>query len=84
MTIRSFDLRDDTVQLLDEQLRSGRAANPDAIIRAGIAALERAAAEHTKLEALRAAIDEGDAAPDAEDSSLAGILAELKLPQPTP
>jgi hypothetical protein len=31
---------------------------------------------------LRAAIDEGDNAPDADDHSLQGILAEARLPQP--
>ena len=35
-------------------------------------------ASREKLDALRAAIDEGDASGVAEDSSLSGILAEIR------
>jgi hypothetical protein len=35
-------------------------------------------ASREKLDALRAAIDEGDASGIAEDSSLSGILAEIR------
>jgi predicted transcriptional regulator len=35
-------------------------------------------ASRAKLEALRSAIDEGDASGVAEDSSLAGILADVR------
>jgi len=35
-------------------------------------------ASRNKLEALQAAIDEGDASGIAEDSSLEGILAEIR------
>lgn len=35
-------------------------------------------ASRAKLDALRAAIDEGDASGVAEDSSLEGILAEIR------
>jgi hypothetical protein len=52
-----------------------RDPSPDSITPARVDTVDL---EATKVAALRAAIDEGDAAPDADDHSLQGILAEAK------
>lgn len=73
------NVSDDTIRLVADRLNAGRAPSLDALVRAGVDAFDREAA---KIDALRAAIDEGDSAPDADDHSLQGILAEAHLPQP--
>jgi Arc/MetJ-type ribon-helix-helix transcriptional regulator len=70
-----------TVQIPDEtaaQLRNAAQADGrtlDELAGEGLAAY---LASRAKLDALRAAIDEGDASGVAEDSSLEGILADIR------
>jgi antitoxin ParD1/3/4 len=74
------DLPDDVARVARAQIAAGRFASVEDFIRAGTAALETAQQRHEeKLAKLRAAIDEGDASGVAEDSSLEGVLRDIRV-----
>jgi len=70
----TIHIPDDTAARLRE-VANGEGRTLDELAGEGLAAYP---ASRAKLEALRAAIDEGDASGVAEDSSLAGILADVR------
>jgi antitoxin ParD1/3/4 len=73
------DLPEDIAQFAQAQIAAGRYASVEDFIRAGAAALESAGRrEEAKLARLRAAIDEGDDSGVPEDSSLEGILRDIR------
>jgi putative addiction module CopG family antidote len=73
------DLPDDVARLAQAQIAAGRFASIEDFLRAGAVALENAQRLHdAKLTQLRDAIDEGDASGVAEDSSLEGILRDVR------
>ena len=57
-------------------ISSGRYNNASEVMRAALRRLED---EETRLQALRAAIDEGDSSADVENFDRDSFLAELKL-----
>jgi antitoxin ParD1/3/4 len=73
--MRAIHLADETAQMVDEQVRSGRAASADAIVRAGLAAVER---EQAKLLAVRAALIEGEESGIAEPGSFDRARAHVR------
>lgn len=77
MPTRNVNLTDDLDLFVEAHVASGQYANASEVFRAGLRALgEQERLREAKLTRLRAAIDEGDAAEDAE-YSLKGLLAEL-------
>jgi Arc/MetJ-type ribon-helix-helix transcriptional regulator len=79
--MRHLDLPDDLVREAEAQVAAGRAASIEDVLRAGVAALEREQREHdARMAGLRAAIDEGDAAPDAAPGVFDRIRARHGLP----
>jgi putative addiction module CopG family antidote len=74
-------LPSDIANLAASQVAAGLYPDVEAVLRAGVRTLQRRSEK--KLAVLRAAIDEGDASPDA-DYALEGVLNELGLPQPRP
>lgn len=73
--IKATDLPADVARIAEAQVAAGRFASIEEVVRAGILAVKR---EQEKLDALRAALEEGEASGVAEDSSLEGILAEFR------
>ena len=57
------------------QVKQGRYGTASEVIRAGLRALEK---QERQLEALRAAIDEGDSSGLVEDYSVDDVLAEMR------
>lgn len=77
MPTRNVNLTEELDRFVDAHITSGQYANASEVFRAGLRALgERERLYEARLDQLRAAIDEGDAAPD-DDYSLDGLLAEL-------
>lgn len=70
----TIQIPDDTAAEL-RQAAQDEGRTLDELVGEGLAAY---LASRSKLEALRTAIDEGDASGVAEDSSLGGILAEVR------
>jgi putative addiction module CopG family antidote len=62
------------------QVAAGRFASVDDALRAGMRALDRQQREAAELDALRAAIDEGDNSPDAPDGVFERVRARAGLP----
>ncbi len=78
MPTRNVNLTEELDRFVDAHIVGGQYANASEVFRAGLRALaqqERLCA--AKLERVRSAIDEGDAAEDAEEYSLGGLLAKL-------
>jgi antitoxin ParD1/3/4 len=74
---RNVNLTEELDRFVETHITSGQYANASEVFRAGLRALgERERLYEAKLERVRAAIDEGDAAEDA-DYSLDGLLAEI-------
>ena len=59
---------------IERQIAKGRFGSASEAIRAGLRLLEE---QETRLEQLRAAIDEGDAAPDIPDFDFDRFLARI-------
>jgi hypothetical protein len=65
------------------QVAAGRATSIEEVMRVGVAALEREPRRYdAKMAELRAAIEEGDASPDAEPGVFDRIRAKYGLPSP--
>jgi len=76
-----IDPPDEVVRLAEAQVAAGRAASVEEVVRVGVAALEREQRRYdAKMAELRAAIDEGDASPDAEPGVFDRIRAKYGLP----
>jgi putative addiction module CopG family antidote len=73
------DLPEDVARFAQAQIAAGRHTSLEDFIRAGAVAFESAQRrQEAKLYRLRAAIDEGDESGVAEDSSLEGILRDMR------
>lgn len=78
MPARSVNLTEELDRFVDAHIVDGQYANASEVFRAGLRALaQQKRLYEAKLERLRAAIDEGDAAEDADEYSLEGLLANL-------
>jgi len=76
-----IDPPDEVVRLAEAQVAAGRAASVEEVVRVGVAALEREQRRYdAKMAELRAAIDDGDASPDAEPGVFDRIRAKYGLP----
>ncbi len=76
-----IDLPDEVVRLAEAQVAAGRASSIEEVVRVGVAALEREQQRYdAKMAKLRAAIDEGDASPDAEPGVFDRIRVKYGLP----
>ena len=79
------DLPEDLARFAESRIAAGLAANVEDALRAGAAALEADQQRRDrKLAKVSAAIEEGDASGVAEDSSLEGILAEMRAKRSPP
>jgi antitoxin ParD1/3/4 len=68
MPTRNINLTPQLDRFVDGMIQDGQYANASEVLRAGLRALEQnRREERIKLEALRAAIDEGDACNPADD-----------------
>lgn len=68
MPTRTINLTPRLDSLVEDKIRDGQYANASEVLRAGLRALEQAEREErAKLDALRVAIDEGDACDPADD-----------------
>ena len=73
------DLPEDLARFAEARIAAGLSADVEDVFRAGKAALEAEQRRRdAKLARLREAIDEGDASGVAEDSSLEGILRDIR------
>jgi antitoxin ParD1/3/4 len=78
MPTRNVNLTDELDRFVDAHIVDGQYANASEVFRAGLRALAlQERLYEAKLERVRSAIDEGDAAEDAEEYSLDGLLVEL-------
>lgn len=71
----SVTLSDYFENFIAAEIASGRYGNTSEVVRAGLRRLER---EEKKLEALRAAIDEGLNSPESEDSELVALSCKRR------
>jgi antitoxin ParD1/3/4 len=71
----SITLGDHFNDFIAHEIASGRFGTTSEVVRAGLRLLEF---EEKKLEALRAAIDEGDASPESEDIDGEEVFARLR------
>jgi putative addiction module CopG family antidote len=74
------DLPADLARFAETQMADGRFASVEDVLRAGKDALERQQLNEQKMTALRAAIDEGDASPDALPGVFERVRAKHGLP----
>jgi antitoxin ParD1/3/4 len=82
MPTRNVNLTEELDRFVVTKVKSGRYENASEVIRAALRTLEREEQQYeAKLEALRAAVDEGDASGIAEDGSFARVRAALNLPK---
>ncbi len=80
MPIRHVDLTSELDSFVSSQVESGRFENVNEVFQAALHTLERDEREdEAKLEALRAAIDEGDASGIAEGDVFARVFKKLGL-----
>lgn len=79
MPTRNINLTPEMDQFVEEKIRSGQYGNASEVLRAGLRALEQDEREdQAKIEALRTAIDIGDASGIAKDDPFERVLAKLK------
>lgn len=71
----SFALGDHFRSFAERKVREGRYASTSEVVRAGLRLLE---AEEEKLDALRRAIDEGEASGPAQPFDIDDFLSELR------
>lgn len=84
MPTRNVNLPDKLDQFIAAKVASGDYANASEVMRAALRLMERDEQEYEeKLAALRAAIAEGDASPDAEGDVFAEIREKYGLPHRT-
>jgi antitoxin ParD1/3/4 len=77
--IEAADLPEDIARMAEAQVAAGRFASVEDVVRAGVEAVERRSQrQQQKLEALRAALEEGERSGIAEDSSLEGVLVDFR------
>jgi antitoxin ParD1/3/4 len=80
MPTRNVNLTDELDSYVSEKIASGRYENASEVVRAALRTLEREEKQfEARLEALRAAIDEGDASGIAEGDPFGRVLREVKL-----
>lgn len=78
MPTRNVNLTDELDRFVDAHIANGQYANASEVFRAGLRALDQQERLYeAKLERVRSAIDEGDAADDAEEYSLDGLITDL-------
>jgi antitoxin ParD1/3/4 len=81
MPTRNVNLTEELDSFVHAKVESGRFDNASEVVRAALRSLEREEREYeTKLEALRRAIDEGDASGIARGNVFARVRRKLKLP----
>ena len=80
--INLSDLPADLARFAEAQMAEGRFTSIEEVLLAGKDALERQQREDEKMAALRAAIAEGDASPDAPPGVFARVRAKHGLPAP--
>ncbi len=81
MPTRNVELTDELDRFVSTKIESGRYENASEVIGAALRTLERdELAYETKLAALRAAIDEGDASGIASGDGLSRVRRALNLP----
>lgn len=82
MPTRNVNLTPELDSFVVARVESGRFENASEVVRAALRTLEREERLYeTKLEALRAAIDEGDASGVARGDVFAQVRKSLKLPK---
>jgi len=82
MPTRNVNLTDELDRFVLAKVKSGRYENASEVVRAALRTLERDEQEYeTKLTALRAAIDEGDASGVARRQVFARARKTLNLPR---
>jgi antitoxin ParD1/3/4 len=80
MPTRNVNLTDELDSYISEKIESGRYENASEVVRAALRTLEREEKQfEARLEALRAAIDEGDASGIAEGDPFGRVLQQVKL-----
>jgi antitoxin ParD1/3/4 len=80
MPTRNVNLTDGLDRFVAAKIENGRYENASEVMRAGLRALEREEREfEAKVEALRTAIDEGDASGVAEDGVFVRVRETLRL-----
>ena len=72
----SISLGEHFTDFVSHEVETGRFGTASEVVRAGLRLLEH---EEKKLEALRLAIDAGDASPDAKGNVFARVRKKLKL-----
>ncbi len=78
-TNTSVSLRNYFAMFVEERIAQGRYKNASEVIRAGLRLLEEEErAEEAKLQALRAAIQEGDESGEAVDFNLKSFLESMR------
>ncbi|HEY9126097.1 MAG TPA: type II toxin-antitoxin system ParD family antitoxin [Acidobacteriaceae bacterium] len=79
MPTRNVNLTEELDRFVTEKVETGRYGNASDVVRAALRSLEREEREYeAKLEALRAAIDHGDASGAAPDGVFERIYARLQ------
>lgn len=79
MPTRNVNLTVTLDRFVATRVKSGRYENASEVVRAGLRALKQTELEdRAKLEALRAAIDEGDASGVADGDSFERVLGRLR------
>ncbi len=82
MPTRNVNLTKELDSYVAARIESGRFENASEVVRAALRTLERDERLYeTKLAALRAAIDEGDASGAVEGDVFAQVRKKLKLPK---
>jgi antitoxin ParD1/3/4 len=78
---RNVNLTDHLDRFVASKVKAGRYENASEVVRAGLRTLEREEREYEiKLEALRVAIDEGEASGIAQGNVFGRVRKTLKLP----
>ena len=81
MPTRNVNLTDELDRFVLEKVNSGRYENASEVVRAALRNLDREEREYeAKLEALRTAIDQGDASGIAKGNAFSRVRATLRLP----